>query len=58
VHEHVVQAHAAEQRKRKKARDQRQRYPVRDRHGEEVARGCERHQGRKQHKARNVERHG
>ena len=30
------------------AADQRQRHPVRDRHGEEVARGGERHQRREQ----------
>ena len=40
------------------ARDQRQRYPVGNRHGEKVARGRERHQGRKQHQPRDVEDHG
>jgi len=53
----VVQAHAAQHRERHEAGDQRQRHPVRNRHREQVARGCERHQGRKQQKAGGIEDH-
>ncbi len=54
----IVKAHAAHEGKGQETGRQRQRHPVRDRHGEEIACGCERHQGRKQQKARDIEDHG
>src|SRR5665213_2918831 len=54
----VVKPHTAQQSENQEARDQRQRNPVGNRHGEEVARGGERHQGRKQQKPCDVEDHG
>src|SRR6478672_1357327 len=56
MQEEIIKTHAAERSESQEAR--RQRYPVRDRHGEKVARCGERHQGRKQHKAHEVEDHG
>ena len=54
----IVKSEAAEDGESQETGHQRQRHPVRDRHGEKVAGGCERHQGWKQHKAADVEDHG
>src|SRR6266702_2092578 len=56
--QHVVRCHATGNGEREEARDQRQRHAVRDGHREEIARCGERHQGRKEQKAREVEDHG
>ena len=56
--EDIVKSQAAQHGESQEACHQRQRHPVRDRHGEKVAGGCECHQGRKQQKAGDVEDHG
>ena len=45
-------------RQREKAQSQHQRDAIGDGHGEKVARGSERHQGRKQQQANDIENHG
>jgi hypothetical protein len=44
----VVKSHAGQESENQESRHQRQRHPVGNRHGEQIARGRERHQGRKQ----------
>ena len=56
--EDVVRPHAGCDRQHQEGRGQQDRDAVGDRHGEEVAGGGERHQGRKQQQAGDVENHG
>src|SRR6266700_473252 len=49
VPEHRVAAHADDERKKEEAANEDQRHAVRDRHGQEIARGRKGHHRRKQH---------
>ena len=55
---HIDEAHAADDREREKASDENKRHAVGDRHGQEVARGGECHQRRKQYQSDRVDDHG
>src|SRR5215813_15440069 len=53
----IRRAHAADRRQRGEAADEDQRHPVGDGHGQEIARGGERHHRRKQRQSESIGDH-
>src|SRR5262245_66371529 len=57
MRKHIRRAHAADRRQRGKAGDEDQRHSIGDGHGQEIARGSERHHRRKQRQSESIRDH-